>query len=85
MAFHKGTQPAKEKGEIAFEVIEDLGTIATKGKYALKLQYGKWNGGDAKYDLRQWNTETGKCGKGLTLGGTELEALYEILKGIAED
>lgn len=65
--------------EISCEIVEHCGTLSVKGKYELQLNYVRWNGGEAKYDLRQWNTETGKCGKGITLSGEELVALRDLL------
>lgn len=80
MAFKKTNTKATE---VKFEVIEDYGVVGMRGDYELKLQYISWNDGDPKYDLRPW--KDGKCQKGITLSGDELEGLYNILQKIAED
>ena len=80
MAFKKSN---KTNDEIKYEVIEECGTISTNGDWELKLRYMSWNGNDPKYDLRPWNTETGRCAKGIGLTGEQLESLFKILKEMA--
>ena len=38
-----------------------------------------WNGAAEKYDIRDWEKENKKMGKGITLSQEEAEALYELL------
>lgn len=38
-----------------------------------------WNGGDPKYDIRSWNQDRTKMGKGVTLSSAEIEKLRELL------
>lgn len=87
MAFNKTTK-TKAATEPTFKVLEECGTLSTNEKgWALKLRYISWNGNEPKYDLRSWKEEPDgeRCSKGITLTGEELETLYDILKGIAED
>ena len=85
--------------EVKFIVKEDHGTFGERNitrfnpetkekvtkKAQLKLQLGSWGEGkSAKWDIRPW-AEDGTCDKGLTLSGDELEALYELLKKVAEE
>lgn len=79
--FHKTEK--QEDNFKGFEVIEELGDVSTKGKYTLKLRYGKWGDNPAMYDLRAWNDE-GKCRKGLTFTGEEMESLYNVMKKYVE-
>ena len=71
---------------IKYEVIEKCGVISENNGYSLELRYVAWNGGEPKYDLRQWYEKDGveKCGKGITLTGEQLESLGEIIKGMEE-
>jgi hypothetical protein len=39
-----------------------------------------WNGREPKYDLRDWDPEHQKMGKGVTLTEEELKKLKELLK-----
>ena len=88
MAFYKGTAKTKKEDDFKYEVVEECGTLGQRnGGYELKLRLIKWNGNDPKYDLRCWKeTDEGeKMLKGQTMSGEELEALYGILKGMAEE
>ena len=39
----------------------------------------RWNDKEAKYDLREWDTEHEKMGKGITLSVEELKKLKILL------
>ena len=83
MGFYKAKQD-----EVTYEVKEKLGVISSNGKTTRELRLVSWNGNEPKYDIRPWGvkedgTEVGY--KGATFTGEELENLYNILKGIAED
>ena len=39
-----------------------------------------WNDKGGKFDIREWNPEHDKMGKGITLSEDELLKLFEILK-----
>jgi len=39
-----------------------------------------WNGRDPKYDIRGWDPEHQKMGKGVTLTEEEVKKLKELLK-----
>lgn len=81
----KKSGKANDNG-IKYEVVEKCGVISENNGYSLELRYVAWNGGEPKYDLRQWYERDGveKCGKGITLTGEQLEALGEIIKGMEE-
>ena len=57
-----------ERKELKFEVLNDLGTISesTKG-WSKKLTHIIWNEDEPKYDIRTWDSEFKKMGKGITL------------------
>jgi hypothetical protein len=38
-----------------------------------------WNGGEPKYDIRDWSEDHDKMGKGITLTETELRRLKELI------
>ncbi len=54
--------------EIKFEIIKNIGTLSesTKG-WTKELNLISWNGRDPKYDLRDWDPDHEKMGKGVTL------------------
>lgn len=44
-----------------------------------ELNRVSWNGGEPKYDLRDWSPEHDKMGKGITLSEDELRTLKTII------
>ncbi|QGQ46294.1 YdbC family protein [Metabacillus sediminilitoris] len=65
---------------IKFEIQEKLGTISEGAKgWKKELNLISWNGRDPKYDLRDWDQDNEKMGKGITLSKDELIQLKEIL------
>lgn len=52
------------------------------GKWTKELNKVSWNDRPAKYDLRDWNHEEGKMGKGVTLTDVEIRNLKEVLDAI---
>lgn len=66
--------------EIKFEIKETVGVLSesTKG-WKKELNLISWNDKEAKYDLRDWDSEHVKMGKGVTLSAEELKKLRDIL------
>ena len=66
-----------------FKVTKEIGVIAknTNG-WALELNMVSWNEREPKYDLRTWDPNHEKMGKGITLKKEELIALKELLNSI---
>lgn len=67
--------------EITYEVIKNLGVLS-EGKSGWKLEVNliSWNGKDPVIDIRSWNADKTKMGKGITLTEDEKNKLLEILK-----
>ncbi len=69
--------------DIKFEIKETLGTISESSKgWKKELNLISWNDKEAKYDLRDWDSEHNKMGKGVTLTKEELKALKELLNSM---
>jgi len=67
--------------EIKFEIIKNIGTLSESSKGWIKeLNLVSWNERDPKYDIRDWDPEHQKMGKGVTLTEEELKKLKEILR-----
>ena len=67
----------------SFEITEAVGIIATsKGGWTTELNKVSWNGKPAKYDIRAWDAQHDKMGKGITLTAEELTALKDLLNKI---
>lgn len=65
--------------EVKFEVIEDFGTFG-EGEWKKHLTLTKWNDGEPKFDIRAWNEDMSKCGRGITLTKAEVDELKAILQ-----
>ena len=67
--------------EIVFEIKESLGVLSesTRG-WTKELNLVSWNGREPKYDIREWDPEHEKMGKGVTLTEEELVALKKLLE-----
>ena len=67
--------------EVKFNIKENLGTISTTPSgWVKELNLISWNGGEPKYDIRQWAPDHAKVGKGLSLSREEAEELKILLE-----
>ncbi len=66
--------------EIKFEIIKNIGILSESSKgWTKELNLVSWNGREPKYDIRDWDPEHFKMGKGVTLTEEELMKLKELL------
>ena len=69
--------------ELKFEIVENIGVISEGAKgWKKELNLVSWNGREPKYDIRDWDPNHEKMGKGLTLSNEELVELNKILNKI---
>ena len=67
--------------DIKYEIVEQIGVISESAKgWTKELNNISWNGGEPKYDIRDWAPEHEKMGKGVTLTKNEAENLLSLLK-----
>lgn len=72
--------------EFSFEIKEKLGVISTSKKgWSTELNIVAWGQNAPKYDLRSWDPEHQKMGKGVTLTKEEIIQLREILNKLSLD
>ncbi len=76
----KGVFIIPKVSNFKYEIINSLGIISevTKG-WKKELNRVSWNGGEPKYDIRDWNEKHDKMGKGITLTEAELRKLKDLL------
>ena len=68
--------------ELKFEITEELGVLSTNAKgWTKELNMVSWNEREPKYDLREWNPDHTRMGKGITLTEEEIESLRAVLNG----
>ena len=66
--------------DIKYDIIKEIGVLSKNAKgWQKELNLISWNGGAAKYDIRDWAPDHEKMGKGTTLPEEEMENLKEIL------
>ncbi len=71
--------------EITYEIEREIGVISTNTSgWTRELNLISWNGGAAKYDLRDWAPDHEKMGKGITLTEDDLRALGELIASEVE-
>lgn len=65
---------------IKFDIQEHCGVIAQSSKgWTKELNLVSWNNGSPKFDIRDWDANHEKMGKGITLTNDELIELKRIL------
>jgi len=66
--------------EIKFEIVKNLGILSESSKgWTKELNLISWNDREPKYDIRDWDPEHQKMGKGVTLTEQELMKLKDLL------
>ncbi|MGL4307377.1 YdbC family protein [Cetobacterium sp. SF1] len=72
--------------EIKFEIIENLGILGEGSKgWSKELNLISWNSRKPKLDIRDWDEDHEKMGKGITLSKEEVKNLKELLNSIDLD
>ena len=64
--------------DFKYEIVEHIGTLSESAKgWTKELNKISWNGGEPKYDIRDWAPEHEKMGKGVTLSEEEMTKLTD--------
>ena len=67
--------------EIKYEIVKELGKLSeTESGWAKELNLISWNDRAPVYDIRTWNSDHSRMGKGVTLTEAEMSALCELVK-----
>ena len=65
---------------LKYEITKYIGALSEAGSgWKKELYLVSWNDRDPKYDIRVWNPDHEKMGKGITLSRDEAIALRDIL------
>lgn len=72
----------KKSREITFEITEHLDTLYKNEKtgWTKEINFVSWNGRAPKIDIREWDPEHSKMGKGVTLSNDEAQMVLEALE-----
>jgi len=72
-----------EDDEIECEILESYGVFSAGTKnWNKEVNLVSWNGRPAKLDIRAWQSNHEKCGKGIALTREETEELVKLLNKI---
>ena len=67
--------------EFEFEIVESgvkLGETSAKG-WTMEINKVSYNGKPARWDIRSWNGDHSRMGKGVSLSEQEIKNLYTFL------
>lgn len=68
--------------ELTFEITEHLGVLSKSARgWTKELNKISWNEREPKYDIREWNPDHTRMGKGVTLTEDEVDSLRKLLNG----
>ena len=69
--------------DVKFEIVKNIGILSeSEKKWRKELNLVSWNGNEPKYDLRDWNDDHTRMGKGVTLTFEEFEKLKSIMNTV---
>ena len=69
--------------DIKFEIKQTIGVLSESKKgWKKELNLVSWNDKEPKFDIRDWDAEHKKMGKGITLTNEELKNLRDMLDGM---
>ena len=66
-------------GRMDYKVLKDFGAFGD-GRWQKHLTLTKWGDNDPKYDIRPWNEDFTKMGRGITLTDSELFDLLSLIE-----
>lgn len=68
---------------VKFEIYKHIGNISKPNNgWTKELNYISWNDREPVYDLRTWNEDHTKMGKGVTITAGEMAALRDLISGM---
>ena len=67
--------------EFSYEVVEEIATIGepTPSGWTTQLNLVSWNGNEPKLDIRPWNEDSSRMGKGISLSKEDATELANLL------
>lgn len=68
--------------ELKFEITKHIGVLSQSPRgWTKELNMVSWNEREPKYDIREWNPDHTRMGKGVTLTEEDVESLRKLLNG----
>ena len=73
------------KNEIRYEIVKQIAVLSESNSgWKRELNMVSWNGRDPKYDIRDWDKDHVRMGKGITLTKDEINNLRDFLNEIED-
>lgn len=70
-----------DERDVTFEIVEEIGVISTRETgWTREINLVRWNGGAAKYDIREWDPYHDRMSKGITLREDEMRRILDLMK-----
>jgi len=67
--------------ELMFKIVNQIGVINEHPTgWTRELNIVSWNGGQAKYDIRDWNEDHSRMTRGITLTEEEMQTIVNLLQ-----
>ncbi len=67
--------------QFKFEIVQNIAVLSTgRSGWTKEINMVSYNGAPAKYDIRSWDPNHEKMGKGVTLTKEELVQLESVLR-----
>lgn len=67
--------------DVTYEIIEEIGIISTSDTgWTREINLVRWNGGVAKYDIRDWDPYHERMSKGITLTEDEMRRMLNLMR-----
>lgn len=70
--------------KLEFSIIKDFGSFG-EGKWQKHLTLIKWGNNEPKFDIRPWNDDMSKMGKGVTLDDADLFDLMTLIESALDN
>lgn len=66
--------------EIKYEIVKSIGVLSESANgWKKELNLVSWNDRAPKYDIRDWDENHEKMGKGITLSEDEMQTLLDLM------
>lgn len=67
--------------EVRFEIVEQIGVLSGHSTgWNKELNLVSWNGGQPKYDIRDWDMNHQRMSRGVTLHENEMRQIFDLMK-----
>ena len=71
--------------ELKYEIVEHIGVLSQSARgWTKEVNLVSWNEREPKFDIREWNPDHDKMGKGVTISREEMQVLLDSVLDFLE-